>query len=249
MRTAGGAERRLILLRDADGQARNPDKNVAVEAAAMTAARLAGVPVAEIYDYGEGDLGQSYLLMERLDGETIPRRLLRDEAYAAVRPGLARRLGEILARIHQVDPDSVPGLPRVDALGHSGDHAAILGPGTEGRLARTGRQRGVGVVHPVAQQRPGLARVDDLLDTEPFRSPQRAAHGVEPGPDAGQGGGWIFRAFQLSSVGGLGPAFDWQRAPVGRGPGPPADEAVPVGHARPAHTEHAAHDDLGTWPG
>ena len=117
VRTAGDAERRLILLRDAGGRARHPDKNVAVEAAAMTAARLAGVPVAEIYDYGEGALGQAYLLMERLDGETIPRRLLRDEAFAAARPGLARRLGEVLARIHQVDPDSVPGLPRVDALG------------------------------------------------------------------------------------------------------------------------------------
>ncbi len=117
VRTAGDAERRLILLRDAGGRARHPDKNVAVEAAAMTAARLAGVPVAEIYDYGEGALGQAYLLMERLDGETIPRRLLRDEAFAAARPGLARRLGEVLARIDQVDPDSVPGLPRVDALG------------------------------------------------------------------------------------------------------------------------------------
>jgi aminoglycoside phosphotransferase (APT) family kinase protein len=121
VRTVGDArlpaeERRLILLRDAGGRARYPDKDVAVEAAAMTAARLAGVPVAEIYDYGDGALGQAYLLMERLDGETIPRRLLRDEAYAAVRPGLARRLGEVLARIHQVDPDSVPGLPRVDAL-------------------------------------------------------------------------------------------------------------------------------------
>jgi aminoglycoside phosphotransferase (APT) family kinase protein len=110
-------ERRLILLRDASRQDRHPDKNVAVEAAAMTAARRAGVPVAEVYDHGEGALGQAYLLMERLDGETIPRRLLRDEAYAAVRPGLARRLGEVLARIHQVDPDSVPGLPHVDALG------------------------------------------------------------------------------------------------------------------------------------
>ena len=83
----------------------------------MIAARIAGVPVAEIYDYGEGPLGHAYLLMERLDGETIPRRLLRDEAYAAVRPRLARRLGEVLAQIHQVDPGSVPGLPRVDALG------------------------------------------------------------------------------------------------------------------------------------
>jgi aminoglycoside phosphotransferase (APT) family kinase protein len=122
VRTAGDArlpvtERRLILLREASGRTRDPDKNVAVEAAAMTAARTAGVPVAEIYDYGDGALGQAYLLMERLDGETIPRRLLRDEAYAAVRPGLARRLGEVLARIHHIDPEQVPGLPRVDALG------------------------------------------------------------------------------------------------------------------------------------
>ena len=117
VRTAGDAERRLVLLRDVGGRSRHPDKNVAVEAAAMIAARIAGVPVAEIYDYGEGPLGHAYLLMERLDGETIPRRLLRDEAYAAVRPRLARRLGEVLAQIHQVDPGSVPGLPRVDALG------------------------------------------------------------------------------------------------------------------------------------
>jgi aminoglycoside phosphotransferase (APT) family kinase protein len=130
VRTAGDAhlpagERRLVLLREASGRTRYPDKNVAVEAATMTAARLAGVPVAEIYDYGAGDepeaehraLGQAYVLMEYLDGETIPRRLLRDEAYAGVRPRLARRLGEVLARIHQVDCDSIPGLPRIDALG------------------------------------------------------------------------------------------------------------------------------------
>jgi aminoglycoside phosphotransferase (APT) family kinase protein len=117
VRTAGGAERSLILLREAGGRARYPDQKVAVEAAAMSAARAAGVPVAEIYDYGTGALGQGYLLMERLAGETIPRRLLRDEAYAAVRPGLAHRLGEVLARIHQVDPGSVRDLPRVDALG------------------------------------------------------------------------------------------------------------------------------------
>jgi aminoglycoside phosphotransferase (APT) family kinase protein len=115
-RTAGGEERRLILLRDPDGSARRGD--VALQAAAMTAAREAGVPVPRVYDHGSEELGpgRPYLLTERLDGETIPRRLLRDDAYAAVRPGLARRLGEVLARIHRVDPDSVPGLPRVDAL-------------------------------------------------------------------------------------------------------------------------------------
>jgi aminoglycoside phosphotransferase (APT) family kinase protein len=115
-RMADGAERRLILLRDPGRSDR--DRDVAVEAAAMVAARAVGVPAPELYDHGAEALGpgRAYLLMERLDGETIPRRLLRDDAYAAVRPGLARRLGEILARIHRVDPDSVPGLPRVDAL-------------------------------------------------------------------------------------------------------------------------------------
>jgi aminoglycoside phosphotransferase (APT) family kinase protein len=112
-----GPERRLILLRAAAARAQGPERNVAAEAAAMTAARKAGVPVAEVYDHGAGALGQAYLLMEHLDGETIPRRLLRDDAYAAVRPGLAYRLGEILARLHQVDPDTIPGLPRADALG------------------------------------------------------------------------------------------------------------------------------------
>jgi len=113
----GGTERRLILLRDPEGSDRQ--RNVAVEAAALTAARAADVPAPELHDHGDGTLGRRYLLMERLDGETIPRRLLRDEAYAAVRPGLAYRLGEILARIHQVDPGAVPDLPRVSALGQA----------------------------------------------------------------------------------------------------------------------------------
>ena len=75
------------------------------------------MPAPELHDHGDGALGQAYLLMERLDGETIPRRLLRDDAYARRPPGLAHRLGEVLARIHQVDPGSIPGLPQVDALG------------------------------------------------------------------------------------------------------------------------------------
>jgi len=115
--TADGAEHRLILLCDPGGSERQRD--VAVEAAAMVAARAGGVPAPELYDHGAQALGpgRAYLLMERLDGETIPRRLLRDDAYAAARPGLARRLGEVLARIHRIDPGQIPGLPQVDALG------------------------------------------------------------------------------------------------------------------------------------
>jgi aminoglycoside phosphotransferase (APT) family kinase protein len=116
-RTGDGAEHRLILLRDPAGAL--PRRDPAVEAAALVAARSAGVPAPRLYDRGEEPAGRAYLLMERLDGETIPRRLLRDEAYAAARPVLARRLGEVLARIHAVAPAAVPGLPRVDALGQA----------------------------------------------------------------------------------------------------------------------------------
>ena len=90
------ADRSLILLREAGGRARYPDQKVAVEAAAMSAARAAGVPVAEIYDYGAGALGQGYLLMERLDGETIPV-LLRDEAVRRRAAGPRAPPREVLA--------------------------------------------------------------------------------------------------------------------------------------------------------
>jgi aminoglycoside phosphotransferase (APT) family kinase protein len=41
--------------------------------------------------------------MERLDGEALPRRILRDAAYDAIRPRLAAECGEILARVHAMD--------------------------------------------------------------------------------------------------------------------------------------------------
>ena len=114
---AGHQASHLILLRNAADRAPTLEKSIEVEAAAMIAARQAGVPAPELHDHGDGALGQAYLLMERLDGETIARRLLRDEAYAQARPGLARRFGEVLARIHQVDQAKIPGLPAVGALG------------------------------------------------------------------------------------------------------------------------------------
>ena len=135
---ASETKRRLILLRDAGGRAR-PDRNVAVEAAAMIAARAAGVPAPELYDYGEGALGQAYLLMQRLDGETIPRRLLRDDAYAAVRRA-------------RVPPRVGPG---PDPPGRS-----RFGPGpAPGRRARPG-DRAVRVLRRAqarARDRPALA--------------------------------------------------------------------------------------------
>ncbi|MGY1619947.1 phosphotransferase family protein [Geodermatophilus sp. SYSU D00691] len=97
--TAGG---RALVLRSGAGTG---GVDLAVEAQAMTAAARAGVPVPEVVRTGELD-GRPYLLMAHVDGETIPRRVLRDPAVA--RPGLAAELGGLLARLHSVPLAEVP---------------------------------------------------------------------------------------------------------------------------------------------
>ena len=54
--------------------------------------------------------------MSRVEGESIPRRILRDPAFAEVRPRLAAQCGRALARIHTIDPAAVPGLEVSDEL-------------------------------------------------------------------------------------------------------------------------------------
>jgi aminoglycoside phosphotransferase (APT) family kinase protein len=56
------------------------------------------------------------MIMNRLDGETLGPRIVRDEAFAAIRPSLAFECGRILGKLHSIDPATVPGAPEVDAL-------------------------------------------------------------------------------------------------------------------------------------
>jgi len=81
------------------------------EAALLRAAAGAGVPVPTVV------LDEPYLVVERVEGEGNPRRLLRDERWEAVRPRLAAQCGEALARIHQIPVTAVPGLPEPDPVG------------------------------------------------------------------------------------------------------------------------------------
>ena len=74
------------------------------EATAIEAAARAGVPVPKLIAHGSDPaaLDAPFIVMERVEGETVPRRILRDDAYAEVRPRLAERCGEILARVHAI---------------------------------------------------------------------------------------------------------------------------------------------------
>jgi aminoglycoside phosphotransferase (APT) family kinase protein len=110
-----GSVRPLVLRRDPPEA---PSAGMSTEARAIRAARAAGVPEPEIlaFDDDPAALDAPYIVMERLEGETLARRILRDERFAAVRPRLAEQCGEILARIHAIALDEVPGLARPDVL-------------------------------------------------------------------------------------------------------------------------------------
>lgn len=75
----------------------------------LEAAHEAGVPVPKMHALGDDSLGMPFFLMERIEGETIARRLLRDDQYAAAREVMTGQLAAALAAIHRV-PANTPGL-------------------------------------------------------------------------------------------------------------------------------------------
>jgi aminoglycoside phosphotransferase (APT) family kinase protein len=105
----------LILRRNPGGMVqREGASGMETEARLIELARAAGAPVPPVVHVcapGDG-LGRGYV-MERIAGETIARRIIRDPAYAAARPRLARQLGEAAARIHQVDVGAAGALREV----------------------------------------------------------------------------------------------------------------------------------------
>jgi aminoglycoside phosphotransferase (APT) family kinase protein len=112
-----GAERALILRRAPPGyRARAESPGLAVEARLMELAGRHGVPSPRVVHVlrPEDGLGDGFV-MEHVAGETIARRILRDPAFAAVRPKLAFELGAILARIHAIEVTELKALCTVSA--------------------------------------------------------------------------------------------------------------------------------------
>jgi len=63
------------------------------------------------------DLGADWLVVERLPGEAIPRKILRDAEWAGARRALTAQCAGALAAIHTIDPGAIDGLPTADPLG------------------------------------------------------------------------------------------------------------------------------------
>src|SRR5260370_28261260 len=60
------------------------------------------------------DLGTGFI-MQRVEGEAIARKILRDEKFASARPLLARQLGQVAAGIHGLPLAKLPELRRMTA--------------------------------------------------------------------------------------------------------------------------------------
>jgi aminoglycoside phosphotransferase (APT) family kinase protein len=120
-RHADGTLQPLILRRDPPGVPLPVGRvgGMPLEAILFETAARAGVPVPTIRASGDADeavLESGFLVMDRVDGETIARKILRDEPYAHARSVLVGQLGEAAALLHAVAPESVPGLVEVQPL-------------------------------------------------------------------------------------------------------------------------------------
>ena len=105
----GGSERLLALRRSSigEGSAMKQGPGLSAEANLFRAARAAGVPGPEVLMMLEpaDSLGAGFV-MEWISGETLGARIARSEAFSAIRPSLARQCGEILGRLHGIDPQA-----------------------------------------------------------------------------------------------------------------------------------------------
>lgn len=120
-----GSRHALVLRRDPGSSFGSSDRST--EYRLLEAAATAGVPVPTVRFLLDpvDELGDGFV-MDRIEGETIPRRILRDDEYADARPMLAAQCGSIAAQIHAVDPSALPHLAVLGAQEQIDQHRALL---------------------------------------------------------------------------------------------------------------------------
>jgi aminoglycoside phosphotransferase (APT) family kinase protein len=121
----GGEQHGLVLRRDPGTHGGATDR--ATEYSLLAATAAAGVAVPRpvlLLDAADG-LGTGFV-MERIEGETIARRILRDAEYERARPLLARQCGTIAAAIHATDVATLPELPVLGAEAQIDQYRSLL---------------------------------------------------------------------------------------------------------------------------
>jgi aminoglycoside phosphotransferase (APT) family kinase protein len=113
---AGGE--RLLVRRAAGGVIHKHTLSLADEFEVLRAAHEAGVKVPRPYGYIADLEGREAFVMERLEGETIGRRIVRKDELAGARRALPAQMAEELAKIHAIPPARLPflGETRVEGM-------------------------------------------------------------------------------------------------------------------------------------
>jgi len=160
-RLSGGASRETWRF-EADGrplilqrQRAGDERDMLIEAGVVRAAGRGGAPVPELIDARRRDDGMAFMILEAIDGETIARKILRDDDFAEARARLVGDFGTALARIHALDVETISGLQQNDQVQYYTD---VLD--------------GLGQPHPVLE----LVR-NWLIDTRPPAGRTTLVHG------------------------------------------------------------------------
>jgi len=147
-----GTRTGLVLRRDPPGR---PSEPAAIhrEARALSIAAAEGLAVPELLFVSEGPgLGAAGMVMSRVAGETIARRILRDEEYGQARGVLVGQLGEFAARLHAIEPpaDFPSSDPLADlraTLAGLGEHSPVFDLAIEKLAAQAPRRRDPVLLH------------------------------------------------------------------------------------------------------
>lgn len=162
-RLSGGASREtwmfeyagetFVLQRSRAGALRG----LATETAVLRAAAAAGVPVPEVIVDGSGSdaLERPFMVVRAVEGETIARKILRDDEFIDARGTLATQMARAAARVQLIDPAGVPGLVADDQIAQ---YRAVLD--------------GTGEAHPVFE-----VAFRWLETNRPTQSAPRVVHG------------------------------------------------------------------------
>ena len=110
----GAARRRLVSRQESQGEADSPFLPSSVQFRVMRIAHAHGVPVPEpVFEYEPADAMGSGYVSAFVEGETMPRKILRDAEFAVARERLTEQAGQTLARLHAIDPGELEFLEQV----------------------------------------------------------------------------------------------------------------------------------------
>ena len=124
----GGVEA-MVLQRVRPGAGLGASFSLEGEAGLLRAAGAAGVPVAGVIAASDdvSVIGAPFLVLGWADGETIARRILRDDQFAAARGRLVKQCAEALAAIHAVSPAEAGYLRHHEPVAQLRDLLDVLG--------------------------------------------------------------------------------------------------------------------------